>query len=266
MIKAERQQEILYLLNAGGVVGVNDLAERFGISALTVRRDLVDLQAQGLLSRTHGGAILDAALRAYGRYEGGSFDERATTHGLRKRRIADRAAKLVADGDSLLINAGSTTTEFARALRNHRNVHVVTNGLTVAMELAKNATASVHVLAGSLEKKKMATVFDPSGNALGDLRAPCAFLGVVSLNTTEGPMMLTAPEAAMTRALVQVAFETTLLVDSSKFQATAMYRVVTLNKITRVITDDALPEADRRRLEAAGVDVLLVAADETEPA
>lgn len=259
MIKSERQREILKLLGGDGVVSVAQLAERFGSSTITIRRDLIDLERQGRLNRTHGGATLGEDLHAYARYEGGTFEDRVSTHGARKRRIAERAAQLVSDGDSLLINAGSTTTEFARALSEHRNLQVVTNGLTVALELGRNTSAGVFVLAGTLDKKKMATVFQPEAQDLMGIRAPAAFLGVVGLRIPDGPMMLTPQEAKMNQAFVEASTEVTLLIDSSKFEAEAMYRVVRLERISRIVTDDGIAPSYREQIEKLGIELIIVA-------
>lgn len=262
MTKAQRQHEIVNLLGRGGMVTVADLAEKFNISPLTARRDLMDLQAQGLLSRTRGGAMLDETLRTHSRYELGSYEERVGTHGQRKRRIAERAAELVGNGDCLFLNAGSTTTAFAHALRQHQGLHVATNGLTVALELGHNPSTSIYLLAGEVEKKKMATLFDPEAASVASLRAPLAFLGVVAVDSRDGPLMLSMQEARMMRAVLDSAAEVTLLVDSSKFEATAMYRIAPLARLHRIVTDDALPAADRERIEAAGVELITVPADE----
>jgi len=258
MIKAERQREILSLLGGDGIVSITDLAERFGTSSITIRRDLSDLERQGKLNRTHGGATLVDDLHAYARYEGGTFEDRANTHEARKRRIAERAIQFVSDGDSLLINAGSTTTEFARALADHKNLQVVTNGLTVALELGKNASSGVLVLAGTLDKKKMATVFLPDFHDLMGIRAPSAFLGVVGVRIPDGPMMLTLQEARMNQAFVEASTEVTLLVDSSKFQAEAMYRVVPLERISRIITDGGIAALHREQIERLGIELIVV--------
>lgn len=258
MIKAERQREILSLLSGDGIVSITDLSERFGSSSITIRRDLTDLERQGRLSRTHGGATLVDDLHAYARYEGGTFEDRASTHEARKRRIAERAVQLVSDGDSLLINAGSTTTEFARALADHKNLQVVTNGLTVALELGKNASSGVFLLAGTLEKKKMATVSQSDFPDLMGIRAPSAFLGVVGLRIPDGPMMLTLQEAKMNQAFVEASTEVTLLIDSSKFQAEAMYRVVPLERISRIVTDSGIATSHREQIEQLGIELIVV--------
>ncbi|WP_341895498.1 DeoR/GlpR family DNA-binding transcription regulator [Ferrovibrio terrae] len=260
MMKAERLREILQILNGDGAVSVSDMARRFGLSTMTIRRDLIDLQQQGLLARTHGGAVLDAAMHGYARYESGTFEERLQVQAAQKRAIAERAAQMVSDGDSLLINAGSTMTIFAQALKQHRNLHVVTNGLTVAQALMANQSASIFVLPGMLDRKKMSTVLQPDSNTFTDLRPPSAFLGVVGVVPGIGPMMADPVEAAMNRALIDAAEEITLLVDSSKFSAQAVHRIVAMNQIDRIITDDGISDQDRDMLINDGVDLIVVAA------
>jgi DeoR/GlpR family transcriptional regulator of sugar metabolism len=265
MIKAERQREILAALEGDGIVSVAQLSERFGSSTITIRRDLIDLKRQGKLSRTHGGATLVADLHAYARYEGGTFEDRASTNGARKRRIAERAAQLVSDGDSLLINAGSTTTEFARALIDRQNLQVVTNGLTVAFELSKNPSCGVFVLAGTLDRKKMATVSQPGAHDLASIRSPSSFLGVVGLRLPDGPVMLTQQEALMNHAFMEASTEVTLLIDSSKFEAEAMFLASPLERINRIITDEGISSSHKKQLERAGVE-LIVVPDHANPA
>jgi len=258
LIKAERQREILNLLEGDGIVSVAALAERFAISTITIRRDLIDLEREGRLSRTHGGATLVADLHAYARYEGGSFENRVTTHEARKRRIAEFAARLVSDGDSLLINAGSTTTAFASALADRQNLQVVTNGLTVALELGKNPSCCVYLLAGTLDRKKLSTVSPHGVASLAGIRPPASFLGVVGVRIPGGPTMLTPQEARMTQEFIESSTEVTLLIDSSKFEAEAMYVVAPLEQIQRVITDEGITPSQRQQLERAGVEVIVV--------
>lgn len=260
MIKAQRQREILQLLGGDGAVSVNDLAQRFEISPITARRDLVELQRQGLLARTHGGAVLDESLNAYARYESGTFDDRMQTHAAYKRLIAEAAARLVSDGDSLMINAGSTVTAFAQALRAHRNLHIVTNGLTVATELGRGGQHHVFVLPGVLDPKRMATVIPPDSELLKTVHAPSAFLGVIGLSIERGPLMLDPVEAAMNRAFMDNAEEVTLLIDASKFESQALYRIAPLERVHRIVTDERIRAQDLRALEARGIDVVVVSA------
>lgn len=262
MLKADRQQQIVEILSGDGSVSVADLADRFKTSPLTIRRDLIDLQKQGVLNRTHGGARLHASLYEYATYEGGTFEDRFKAHGGTKHRIAERAAQLVSDGDSLLLNGGSTMTVFARALRNHKNLTVITNGLTVALELARSQNSTVIVLPGTLEKKKMTTASNAIDGALADIWGQSVFLGVTGINLALGPTMSTPQEALTYRTFVQAASEVTLLADSTKFEAGSMFGIAPLAKITRIVTDTGIRDVDRKHLDALDIEVITVPADE----
>lgn len=262
MLKADRQQQIVDILGGDGSVSVADLADRFKTSPLTIRRDLIDLQKQGVLNRTHGGARLHASLYEYATYEGGTFEERFKAHGGSKQRIAERAAQLVSDGDSLLLNGGSTMTVFARALRNHKNLTAITNGLTVALELARSQNSTVIVLPGTLEKKKMTTASTDLEVALADVWGQSVFLGVTGINLALGPTMSTPQEAMAYRAFVRAASEVTLLADSTKFEAGSMFGIAPLSKITRIVTDTGIRDVDRKHLDALDIEVITVPADD----
>lgn len=264
MLKAARQKEIVALLQGGGVVEVSVLAERFQTSPITVRRDLIELQERGVLARTRGGAITGNEVYAEGwaRYESVSYAERERENYREKRAIAELAAQSVSDGDCILINGGTTCRHLAEALRGHHHLHVVTNGLTVAMELAKSRNATVHLLQGTVDFQKMTSVGRLETGAFEDITVRAAFLGVHGISATGGIGMLTPEESAMNRAFVDAAQSVNVLVDSSKFKAQAIFRITHLDKVARVFTDDGISDEVRRSLEQAGVEVLIAHAEE----
>lgn len=258
MLKAVRHKEIIALVQGGGVVEVNALAENFQTSPITIRRDLIELQERGLLERTRGGAVSGEVIaEGWARYESFSYAERDREHFREKVAIADLAIQLVSDGDCILINGGTTSRQLAKALHGHQNLHVVTNGLTVAMEFARSQNASVYLLPGAVDFKKMATVSRPEPGAFDDISVRAAFLGVHGISPSDGIGMLSQEEAAMNRAFIDAAREVNVIVDSSKFQSQAIFRIAHLNKLTRVITDDGLDPAVRRKMESMGVEVLV---------
>lgn len=263
MLKPTRQKEIVMLLQGGGAVEVNVLADHFQTSPITIRRDLIELQEQGVLERTRGGAILgsDFFSEGWARYESASYAERERENQREKRAIAELAAQSVSDGDCILLNGGTTCRNFAEALRGHQNLHVVTNGLTVAMELAKSRNASVYLLQGNVDFHKMTTVSRPGPGSFDNITVRAAFLGVHGISTSGGIGMLSHEEAAMNRAFVDAAQSVVILVDSSKFHAQAIFRITHLDKVTRVITDDKITDEDRSDLEARGIEVLVAAPD-----
>ena len=266
MLKAARQREIVTLLQGGGIVEVATLAARFQTSPITVRRDLIELQERGVLARTRGGAIPGQEIYTEGwaRYESVSYAERENVNHRQKRAIAELAAQSVSDGDCILINGGTTCRNLAEALRGHHNLHVVTNGLTVAMELGKSRNATVYLLPGIVDLRKMTSVSRPESGALENITVRAAFLGIHGISATSGISMLTPEEAAMNRAFVDAAQTVNILVDSSKFQAQAMFRIAHLEKVTRVFTDDGISDEMHGALEKAGVQVSIANLDESD--
>jgi DeoR/GlpR family transcriptional regulator of sugar metabolism len=258
MLKAARHKEIVVLVQGGGAVEVNALADRFQTSPITIRRDLIELHERGLLERTRGGAVSGEVIaEGWARYETISYAERERENVREKRAIAELAAQLVSDGDCILVNGGTTSRNLAEALRGHHNLHVVTNGLTVAMEFARSRNASVYLLPGTVDFKKMASVSRPAPGALEDISVRAAFLGVHGISPAGGIAMLSPEEAAMNRAFIDAAQTVNVIVDSSKFSSQAIFRIAQLDRVTRVITDDGIDQTTRQGLEKLGVEVLV---------
>ena len=266
MLKAARHKAIVALLQNGGVVEVNSLANRFQTSPITIRRDLIELHERGLVERTHGGAVSGEVIaEGWARYESISYAERERENFREKRAIAELAAQHVTDGDCILVNAGTTSRHFAEALRGHQNLHVVTNGLTVAMEFARSQNASVYLLPGTVDFKKMASICRPAPGTFDDITVRAAFLGVHGISPTGGIAMLSSEDAAMNRAFIDAAQTVTVIVDSSKFQSQAIFRIAKMDKVTRVITDSGIDKGIREQLEKLHIEVLVASPDEASP-
>jgi DeoR/GlpR family transcriptional regulator of sugar metabolism len=262
MLKAARHKEIVALVQGGGIVEVNALAQRFQTSPITIRRDLIELQERGLLERTRGGAVSGEVIaEGWARYESISYAEREREQYREKRAIAELAAQLVSDGDCILVNGGTTSRHLAEALRGHQNLHIVTNGLTVAMEFARSQNAAVYLLPGMVDFRKMASVSRPAPGSLDDITVRAAFLGVHGISPA-GIGMLSPEEAAMNRAFIDAAQTVNVLVDSSKFNSQAIFRICDMRRVTRVVTDTGLAPEVRQALEAQGVEVLLASPEE----
>jgi DeoR/GlpR family transcriptional regulator of sugar metabolism len=262
MLKAARHKEIVALVQGGGIVEVNALAQRFQTSPITIRRDLIELQERGLLERTRGGAVSGEVIaEGWARYESISYAEREREQFREKRAIAELAAQLVSDGDCILVNGGTTSRHLAEALRGHQNLHVVTNGLTVAMEFARSQNAAVYLLPGMVDFRKMTSVSRPAPGSFDDITVRAAFLGVHGISPA-GIGMLSPEEAAMNRAFIEAAQTVNVLVDSSKFNSQAIFRICEMNRVTRVVTDTGIAPATRQALEALGIEVLLASPEE----
>ncbi|HFL5747129.1 TPA: DeoR/GlpR family DNA-binding transcription regulator, partial [Stenotrophomonas maltophilia] len=190
-----------------------------------------------------------------------SYAEREREQFREKRAIAELAAQLVSDGDCILVNGGTTSRHLAEALRGHQNLHVVTNGLTVAMEFARSQNAAVYLLPGMVDFRKMTSVSRPAPGSFDDITVRAAFLGVHGISPA-GIGMLSPEEAAMNRAFIEAAQTVNVLVDSSKFNSQAIFRICEMNRVTRVVTDTGIAPATRQALEALGIEVLLASPEE----
>jgi len=256
MLKATRQKQICEAVQKDGGVSVAELAEKLGASQNTIRRDLAYLGKQGVLQRTHGGATFD---------DGSSFAmtptyaARTVDNARQKQLIAKRSVEFVSDGASILLNGGTTMQAFAVALRNtKRDLQIVTNGLTVATELDINGSARAYFIGGVIDFTKMATVGQTAQEAMKDIQVEQAFLGVSGISITGGLAMFNPHEAEINRAFIQAAQHVTVLVDSSKFASKAMFRIASLDKIHRLVTDELLTDKDRRQIEALGIELIIV--------
>lgn len=257
MIKAIRQRKIRELIEAGGAVTVAALAEQFDTSPITIRRDLRSLEELGFLSRTHGGAIVDEDAEPT-RVTVIPYSDRDQVRSKEKGLIAQRAAELVKDGDSIIINAGTTMCRFARELRDRRNLQVVTNGVTVAAEFEASRSATVYLIGGLVDFSKMATTGRDAEQAMSEIRVPRAFLGLSGISVADGAAMYNPEEARINRIFIDSVKEAIALVDSTKFDSQALYRVAPLNKIHRIITDSGLSRENRTAIEKMGIELIIV--------
>ncbi|MDP1691581.1 MAG: DeoR/GlpR family DNA-binding transcription regulator [Burkholderiaceae bacterium] len=256
MIKAARVREINALLDKAGVVSIADLARRFGASPVTIRRDLLGLERDGYLLRTHGGATVVAP---NGQYEPPPYAIRESEHAAEKNAIAAKAAEYVRDGDTLLLNAGTSANALAAELTRRRDLQVVTNGLTVAVALAAAPGAQVFMIGGAIDFKKLGAVGPQAEEAMQDIRVEKAFLGMAGVSIEHGLFMHSAAEARINRRFVASAREVTLLVDSSKFNMPSPFRVASLREIHRIVTDARIRPEIREALQR--MDLELVVAD-----
>jgi len=253
MIQALRLNEIREQVKQDGVVSVSQLAEKFGKNPITIRRDLEALANEGALRRTHGGAVSlvgsGASLPHY--------DIRKGIHLKEKAAIAARAVRYIGDGDSLIINAGTTTRELAASLRRFRGLQIVTNGITLVPELADCADSQVFLIGGETDFKKLGTVGPVAEEMMRDIHVAKAFIGVSGISLERGLLMHSPSEARINAAFVESADEVTVLVDSSKFTSNYIYRVAPLEGIQRVITDAGIDAETCKALQQVVPEVVI---------
>ena len=254
-----RRQQILNLLEETGSLDVGDLADRFAVSVVTIRKDLDDLDRQGLLQRTFGGAVFSHRSR-FNR----SFLERTSQHLREKRAIAAAALEYIKDGDTIILDAGTTTLALAQLLKQHvKSAFIITCSVPVALEVS-SAGYDILLLGGMIRNKSLALLGRETLWMLDRYRADKAFLGSSGFTIEKGHTTPNPDDAQIKEAIMRVSLEKYVLVDSSKFGDQCLTRFANLRDVDLTITDSHLPKAKVKALEAAGATFRIVDVGRTE--
>ena len=253
VLSEERRRAILDQINREGRAVVSTLAAKFGISEVTIRQDLEALDRRGLVHRTHGGAlpVRTAALLDP------SVQEKARQHRKEKQKIAAAAARLVKEGQSIVLDSGSTTTALAHSLRHFRQLTVITNAVNIANDLA-GSKVEVILTGGILRENSFSLVGPLAEETLRGLNADLLFLGLDGFDPRVGPSTPNLLEAKVNRVMMEISRRTVAVCDSSKFARRSLSLIAPTAKVHQVITDRNISEADLRVLREAGVKVALV--------
>lgn len=246
----ERQAHILALLEAQGRVSVSALSARFGVSAVTIRSDLSELERRGELLRTHGGAI--PLERDDGEL---AFGLRSELHGEEKRAIGAAAAALIGDGEAVAIDASTTALEVARHIGARQALTVLTNSLVVAYELAGVEGVTVVVTGGILRPLSYSLVGDLGSAALSQYHVSKGFFGAKGLTLAEGLTDADSYEVRFKRAMVAACKHVVAVVDASKWGQVAAASFAPLDEIDCVVTDQYAPPEMRAALARRGIEV-----------
>ncbi|MFJ9842588.1 DeoR/GlpR family DNA-binding transcription regulator [Kitasatospora sp. NPDC101155] len=249
----ERQQEILRLTQLHGRVDVPSLAEEFGVTQETIRRDLSALDRAGLVRRVHGGALPAGALHL----EPG-IAERDSTAACEKDRIARAALALLPTEGTVLLDAGTTVSRLAALLPLDSTLAIVTNALPIAARLADHPGLGLHLVGGRLRHRTQAAV---DAWALRDLADVHADLAVIATNGFSPEVGLSTPdlaEAAVKRAMVAGARRVMLVADSSKYCVRHFARFGVLDDVDILVTDTGLTDRQAAEIETHGPEVLRV--------
>jgi len=253
MLIEERRQYIVALAQKEGRVLVEELSEALGISRITIRKDLDYLQSRGVLQRTHGGALLPGN----GALADPSLQEKEGRHSQEKVRIAAAAAKLVQEGQCILLDSGTTTTAIARALKCFSRLTIITNAVNIAGELSAT-DFEVLLTGGSLRKNSFSLVGPLAEDMLHDMHADILFLGVDGFDLEVGLTTPNVMESRVNRAMVKASSLVVAVCDSTKFNRRSLSKIVDAAAIHHVITDSSLTPETAEALRAAGIKLTLV--------
>ncbi|RAO77478.1 transcriptional repressor AgaR [Dyella jiangningensis] len=255
LLVEERRRRIVERVNQQGRVTVDELVALFDISAVTIRADLEALDRTGSISRSHGGALpaapatLDTPLNI-----------KETRYHAQKRRIGQAAARLIEDGDTIILDSGSTTVEIARQIRQQKwtALTVITNALNIAMELSALPSVRVMMLGGLLRQTSYSLAGPDAEQALSRLSADRLFLGVDGLDPDVGVTTPDPLEASLNALMIRVSRQTVAVLDASKFGQRSLSVIAPVGDLDLVISDDAAPAEYVQALEAKGVKTQLV--------
>ncbi len=255
----ERRDSIARLVQEQRRARVSDLADRFAVSAVTVRKDLLVLQGEGRLVRTHGGAIATGE-----RPTEGLFDMRERLQAAEKTLIGAAAANLVVDGESIALDASTTALSLARQLKARKGwdrLTVITNGLRIALELAGSPGITVVMPGGTVRSEAMSLVGGLGNAAFGQINVQKAFVGAVGFTIGSGLSDATEEEALTKRSFVAVAREVIAIVDHTKWGRVAFATFCPTDRISAVVTGGDAPADMVRDLRSSGIDVRFVGAN-----
>lgn len=254
MYAEERQQAIAMLVPERGRVSVAAVAERFGVTTETVRRDLAVLERAGMLRRVHGGAVPAGALTVVEPELG----ERGGTRTEQKRKIAAAALDLVPGRNgSLILDGGSTTAALAEVLPGDRQLLAVTNSVPITARLAPSPGIALHVLGGRVRGVTQTAVGESTVRALADLRVDVTFLGANGISAGHGFSTPDEAEATVKRAMLRAGQRVVVLADSSKLSREHLVRFAAVEDVDVLVTDDAADPDAVAELTERGVEVLI---------
>jgi len=257
-LPAGRQADLAAFVTEAGEVTVSMLAERYEVSTDTIRRDLDQLDADGILVRTHGGAI---SLAAVPRRDAG-LNVRLHLQTDEKEQIGRLAASLVEDRSVLMINAGTTTLAVARHLRDHRELTIATNNLLLPSEISPEVFRDLYVFGGSVRSVTQATMgpvrfhVGPRGTEL-NIQADLALIAVGAISAGGGCSTSNLDEATMMADMISCASRVAILADSSKFDRQLFAQVTGFDRVDHLVTDTRPTGALADALRQHDVDVVV---------
>jgi len=250
----ERRREIVVGLQRDGRCLVAELARRLDVSEVTIRQDLDILEKEGVLQRTHGGAILSLKIGLER-----PFQVEETSHKAEKERIAAAAVELISSGDTVILDVGTTVTAAARQLvEQKKKPTVFTNGLNIAAILEVDPEITTVVTGGTIRPKQHSLVNPFAGFILPRIHADIALLGVSGIQAEHGVTNVNAAEAEMKALFVRAARRRVVLADSSKIGKVALAKFADLDEIDLLVTDVGADEEEIAAIREKGLEVELV--------
>ena len=256
MFVEERQSAILKLLKREKTLLVPQLCDYFHVSSATIRNDLNELEAKGLLKRTHGGCMLGT--RAGFEQQ---IDQRMTVQNDEKQAIGRLAATLVEDGDTIAIDTGTTAQIFAAQLTEKHHLTVVTTDMRIAAMLEEKTDAAVILAGGTVRHGYHCTIGPMTVICLSQLRVDKCFMAANGITAEHGLSTPDLQQADIKRRMIAMAGQVICLCDSSKIGSDSFVNFAPIDSIQTLVTDSGIDKAEAARFTAAGVEIHIAVAE-----
>ena len=252
LLAEPRRMKILEWLQEEGSARVRDLSAAFAVSEATIRQDLERLDADGYITREHGGAYLKSVPQQV---------ESMSLHHVqnmdRKQKIGQAAAALVGDSETIIIDSGTTTTQFAENLRPRQNLNIITNALNIALLLGGNPTNTVHMPAGQFKAPTLSLSGEKSVDFFVGIYAEKLFLATAGISFDAGLTYPAIGDIYVKRAMIKAASKVYLLADSTKIGRMSFSSLGGVELVHTLITDDGISADDIAGFEKRGIDVIV---------
>lgn len=254
ILPAERRKRILEYIQLNGSGRIEELAATLDVSEATVRRDLALLATEGFVDRTHGGAVISESSTAFER----RYPEKRLTCPEEKRLIGLEAAAMVADGETLILDSGSTAFEIARNLTLHKNLTIITYDLFIAGSINYDPSTTV-VVTGGIRREGFNVLIGPIvEDLLRQVKVNKAFLGADAVDFAQGITNATFVEVSIKRLIIEAASQVILAADHSKFGKAALAKVCSLDRVHHVITDSKVDDSIVQGLQRMEIPTTIV--------
>lgn len=251
MFAEERQRKIMSILNENGSVKVNELSEYFNVSEATIRRDLQEMDNKKFLKKTHGGAV-----KIYITNFEPSFIDKKDEKNQEKQSIAKYAANMINDGDTIILDSGTTTLEISKNIVAD-NVTVITNSIDIASELSNKAGIKLILTGGELRNTTRAMVGHICDEMLRNFRVDKAFIGANGVSLTEGVTTPDITEAQTKKAMINSANRAILVVDNSKLEKVCFSVMCSINDISTIITSGDVMQETANEFMKQGIEFIV---------
>ncbi|MCD2493734.1 DeoR/GlpR family DNA-binding transcription regulator [Lacrimispora sp. NSJ-141] len=259
MLQSERFEKILTMLNNKRFITLKEFEESLHISKSTLRRDLMELEEAGKLTRMRGGASLTfLEQNGSGTSVEPHYNTRSETNIEEKQRIAQAALQFIRPGDTILLDAGTTVFELAKALKNTSGLMIATSDLLTAVELTQNTDNDLIVVGGQVRKNYYSMIGYFSDRVISEMHADTAFISADAVDLNHGLMTFNLSEVNGKRGMINSARESILLCDHTKFDAVAFVSICPIVEIDKIITGKELDESKQEILHEYGIDIILI--------